>query len=150
MLKNNNTNSIKSEEKKNIIRLSDYYPNNCSEQEYVEVSNEVLEAYKVFGRENNKQTVSDYRHIAPIGFDENIFGEMFGAYEASIDENVINQLWFEQLLKPYGEIILKRAVLYFIDGLSTREIAEIDDVSHTAVVKSISLVKNIVKKAINT
>ncbi len=149
MFKNNNVNSAKCEEKKNIICLSDYYPNNCSAQEYVEVSDEVLEAYEMFHRESNKQTVSDYRHINPIGFDENIFGEMFGAFETSIDNMVIDQIWFEQLIKPYGEIVFKRATLYFIDGLSTREIAEIDNVSHTAVVKSIRLVKNIVKSTIN-
>ena len=141
--------SLNIEKSKRIIRLADYYPNNCSEQEYVEVSDEIYEVYKMFQRESNKQTVSDYRHIKLIYFDENILGEMFGAIKASIDKEVIDKIWLEQLFMSCGKNAFRRAIMYFVNGLSTREIAAIEKVSHTAVVKSINQIKNIVKKTIS-
>lgn len=55
MFKNNNVNSAKCEENKNVIRISDYYPQSCSEQEYITVSDEVLAYLSNKKREEQKK-----------------------------------------------------------------------------------------------
>ena len=64
MFKNNNVDPAKREDNKNVIRISDYYIRNCSEQECVTVSDEVLEYLISARREERAQRQRDYRHLA--------------------------------------------------------------------------------------
>ena len=64
MFKNNNVNPAKLEDNKNVICISDYYINNCSEQECVTVSDEVLEYLISARRKERAQKQRDYRHLA--------------------------------------------------------------------------------------
>ena len=46
-----------------VIKVSDYYPDNCSEQEYAEVSDEILRAYDDFKKYEERQRNQYRRHV---------------------------------------------------------------------------------------
>lgn len=143
MFKNNNVSSTKCEENKNIIRISDYYPNNCSEQEYVEVSKEILDAYKSFDETDKKLHNWDRNHIKKIFFDETYFGEFLEICTESHEDAVIGKMAVESLVSLCGKTVFRRSIQYYLFKKTLKDIAEEENVSISAIYKSIKTFKNV-------
>lgn len=123
-----------------IIRISDYYPNNCSEQKYAEVSEEVID-YLIFKkREEKNMKEKDYRTLTSFGFDEVETGEMCAVFSVSAAEDYFS-LELTRALKMAMQAISpsfrKRFYLYYVVGLTLEQVAKTEKVSHTAVLKSL-------------
>ncbi|MCM1059852.1 MAG: hypothetical protein NC452_06125 [Eubacterium sp.] len=143
MFTNNNLNSAKCEENKNIIRLSDYYPNNCSEQEYVEVSDEILEAYKSFDETDKRLHNWDRNHRKKMSFDEIYLGEVLEINTESHENTVIGKIAVENFAELCGETVFRRSIKYYLFKKTLNDIAEEEQVSISAVYKSIKTLENI-------
>lgn len=143
MFTNNNLNSAKREENKNIIRLSDYYPNNCSEQEYVEVSDEILEAYKLFDETDKRLHNWDRNHRKKMVFDEIYLGEVLEINTESHENTVIGKIAVENFAELCGETVFRRSIKYYLFKKTLNDIAEEEQVSISAVYKSIKTFENI-------
>ena len=137
MLKNNNVNSNGSEESKKVIRVSDYYPNNCSEQDYVEVSQEILDAYAEFEEIDDKIGNWDHNHRVNVYFNEEYFGHTWDVCVESPEESVIGKDSVESLVFMCGEIAYRRSIKYFFYKKTLSEIAKEENVSVGAIYKSV-------------
>lgn len=147
MFKNNNVNSAKCEENKNVIRISDYYPDNCSEQEYVEVSKEILDAYKSFEEIDKRLHNWDRNHKKNIFFDEIYFGEFLEICIESHENAVIGKMAVESLASLCGETVFRRAVKHYLFKDTLKNIAEEENASISAIYKSIKAFKSILCNA---
>ncbi|MBQ8514205.1 MAG: hypothetical protein IJ496_02300 [Ruminococcus sp.] len=126
-----------------LIRISDFYDDNCSEQEMVEVSDEVLMALQRFKKDDENLRKSDERHLA-VGLrydNDEYMAAAFGLYSESSAEGVELRIWLEQALCDFSEVVVRRAMLYFIEGMSARAIAEMEGVHHSSITKSIEKTK---------
>jgi DNA-directed RNA polymerase specialized sigma24 family protein len=135
--------NVNAEHRCNLIRISDYYSDNCSEQEMVEVSDEILMALQRFKKDDENLRKSDERHLA-VGLrydNDEYMAATFGLYSESSAESIELRIWLEQVLCDFSQIVARRAMLYFLEGLSARAIAELEGVHHSSVTKSIEKTK---------
>ena len=140
MFKNNNVDPAKREDNKNVIRISDYYIRNCSEQECVTVSDEVLEYLISARREERAQRQRDYRHLAPFGLDEVYLAELCGISDKSAEECFFDDQISQKLHQALNEIDLifrRRFYFYHVVGMTMEEIGKPEGVSHSAISKSL-------------
>lgn len=138
--KDNKEYSVKSDNGNNLIKITDFYAHNCTEQEYVEVNDEVLEFLVQKKREEKKLEMRDYRHLAPFGFDEIETAEMHSIYEKSAEDSYFAELQSMELYEAMGKLKLvfrRRFYLYHVDGLTMEEIAKMEGVSRIAISKSL-------------
>lgn len=140
MFKNNNVDPAKREDNKNVIRISDYYIRNCSEQECVTVSDEVLEYLISARREERAQRQRDYRHLAPFGLDEVYLAELCGIFDKSAEECFFDDQISQKLRQALNEIdpiFRRRFYFYHVVGMTMEEIGKLEGVSHSAISKSL-------------
>lgn len=141
--KDNTANKRFSEENTHLIRIKDYYPDDCSEQEFMEVSDEVLfqlETYKK-GERNYHKWVKRHRAGSLHIDDEDFLGYMGKYIESNTDESEID-LFLDQALSICGEIVLRRMKL-LVAGYTKTEIAEIEAVCYTSISASIEKAKKV-------
>ncbi len=135
------------------IRLKDYYENPVGNEEYLYVSREVYEILAdIFRKEAHAQEMKDIRHIIRKGYAEDDMLKYIDEEQESVEDMVIRKLELERLenamikatktLTPIQRIRLK---LYFYDGLSVREIAQIQNVNINAVWKSLQMIIDRIK-----
>lgn len=133
----------------NLIRLSDYYPGNCSEQKTEIINDEVLAALKEFKRADENYRVWTRRHRAgTLYFDDEEYMGNLGLYTGSHTAGVETAVWLEQVLTHCGKPVIRRAKLYFIEGLTVRTIAEMESVHYTSVCASIEKAKAVLYRVL--
>lgn len=149
MFTNNiNENSTNNKANRNIIRISDYYAHNCSEQEYAEVDDTILQAYAEFDRLDERYRDRYRTHV-------NRFVNSEKALEQQQDAEVFNEdyhldrIIFEKLAAKCGQVTYRRARLHFIYGISLTTIAKNENVSVMAVKKSIDKATKILAEMYN-
>ncbi len=131
------------------IKLSDFYPDNCGDEEYCEVSRKVYEELMKNKREDHAQRVSNSRHLINCCFDESQCGEQYGIYTDSNTQGIIAALWMKDIMLPRSEELYRRSLLYYVYGLSVDEMAVIEGVTKTAINRSIRTMNKIVHSAAN-
>lgn len=136
MLKNDNANSVKPERNK-IICISDYYPRNCSEQEYVEVRQEILDAYAEFDEIEEKIGNWDHNHKMNVFFNEQYFGQTWDVCVDSPEDSVIGKESVKSLVSLCGEIVFRRSIKYYLYKKTLNEIAKEENVTVGAIYKSV-------------
>ena len=129
------------------IRVSDFYPNNCSEEEYCEVSREVYEELMRNKREDHAVRVKDSRYVLNCCFDEVQCGEEEGKYAESNDSKIQLIILLRELLLPVSKELFRRSVLYFVYGYSVNTIAMLESISERNARRSVQKMKSIVKNA---
>ncbi len=132
----------KSENGENRVAVSSVYDFNCSGENTVDVSDEVLFWLEAFVREDNNYNRKLRDNPDTVEFDEVKHGEMFGCCEESFEEQAIENIWFENTIKDCGETAIRRARLAVNQNLSARAIAEIEGVHHSSVDESLKKIKN--------
>lgn len=134
---------------KRKVILSEKYGFNCSEQRTVEVSEEILQAFEDFRREENRYKMNAYRHQVPFGFCEveaaEIGGKIFQSAEDEFYENIRNERLYSAI-RQLSEANQRRFLLYVAEDMTLEEIAKLEGVSINAVAKSIRYSKRTLKK----
>lgn len=126
----------KVEDGKKFIRISDFYENNCTGEELVAVSDEVLETLVAMKREEKRKAEDDYRHLTAFGFDDTKASELLGITENSPEQNFFKRAQIEDMklaMKKLNETSRRRFYRYYALGMTLKQIAERDDVSEAAV-----------------
>lgn len=134
------TSEVKKTSTGNLIRLSDIYKNPCGSDEYVEVSDEILMFLIECQKREYRDYSSNYRHIAPINFNEDELGAVYHAFEQGADECFFIKLQSDELYSALQQIkpeFAKRFYLYHAVGMTMEQIAGIEGVSRNAVSKSV-------------
>ena len=145
MIKNcDKTNSIENEKRTNLIFLSAYYTNNCSEQEYIEVNDEILEAYKEFNEIDRRLYDWDRNHRQKIYFDEIYIGEVLEKRTSSHEEYVSEKIFIENLISLCGKAVFYRSMQHYWNGRTLQDIADEEKVSISAVYKSVKAFKQLI------
>ncbi|MCH5200572.1 MAG: hypothetical protein J1F60_06385 [Oscillospiraceae bacterium] len=88
MSRKNKVYFVKVGENQNLIRISDFYKKNCSEQKYSIVNDNVLTYLINKKREEKKKELRDYRNLAPFGLDETYLAELCGVYVESAEDSM--------------------------------------------------------------
>lgn len=136
----------KVEDGKKFIRISDFYESNCTGEEFVAVSDEVLETLVTMKREEKRREEYDYRHLTAFGYDDTKASELLGITEVSPEQQFIKKAEIEdmkQAMKKLDKVSRRRFYEYYALGMKLWEIAEKDNVSETAVFYNI---QNTLKK----
>lgn len=135
--------------RKNTIRIkvSDFYPDNCCEAEHCEVSVAVYEQLIKDRYEDEAIRIDNLRHFEGYEFNELEIGERNGIYTDSSEKTIYYAILLRDLFKPYGEMMYRRAYMYFIEGCSVKGIAAAENISERAVRKYLNKIKPIVKNA---
>lgn len=133
-------------DKTSLIFLSDYYTNNCSEQECIEVKDEILEAYKEFQEIDRKLDNWDRNHRKKIIFDEIYIGEILGKRINSYEEYISEKIFIESLMSLCGKTIFRRSMQYYWNGRTLQDIADEENISVSAVSKSVKTFKMLMCK----
>lgn len=118
-----------------IIKMSEFYGTGYTGQE-AEVSEEVLDYLIAQKRHEKKKELDDYRNRSAYSFDENSAGEIWGQYESSAEEKYFNKLENDlvgKAMNELDEVSLRRFNLYYAAEYKLKEIAEMENVSITAV-----------------
>ena len=127
------------------IRVADFYPNNCCDEEYCDVSREVYEQLMNDKKEDHAIRVKDSRYLINYCFDEIQCGEEESKYTESNSSAILMTLWLRKIFRQNREHLYRRAVMYFVNGYSADVIAMLEGVSRRAVNKSIAIVNSVVK-----
>ncbi len=132
------------------IRIRDFYQNPVGEKEYVCVSKEVYDILAdTFRKEEHAQEMKNYRHLTRGGYIEGTTEELASDQENCLEDIVILRMDIETLKKAMQTLSDKqreRLSLYFVDGLSLRQIAERKGISYLAAWQSVELALKKIKK----
>ena len=127
------------------IRVADFYPNNCCNEEYCDVSKAVYEQLMNDKKEDHAVRVKDSRYIMNYCFDEIQCGEEESKYTESNSSAILMTLWLRKIFRQNREHLYRRAVMYFVNGYSADVIAMLEGVSRRAVNKSIAIINSVAK-----
>ena len=119
------------------IRVKDFYKDAVGELEYTYVTREVYEALAdTFRKEAHAQEMRDIRHTTKDGYTEGETEDLMAVPEETLEDKVIRQMDMEILQKAMQtltEVQKERLHLYFIEGMTTKEIAEKQHTNQNAV-----------------
>lgn len=139
----------KVEDGKKFIRISDFYESNYTGEEFVAVSDDVLESLVAMKREEKRMAENDYRYLAAFGYDDAAIAEIEGKFVSSPEDTFLIEVEAERAREALAVLspdIRRRIYMYFYDGMTTRQIAKAEGVSHNAVAKSIRIALKVLKK----
>ena len=123
------------------VNLRDFYPYHYSEDEYVEVSEAVMEELKADQRYHKSHRLRMYRNKSYYSLDCNDGIENAALYVEPSPESLY--LWKEEIeelcaaLNSLGEIQGRRVDAYYLEGLKYRQIAEREGVSPGSISTSV-------------
>lgn len=106
----------------------------------VEVSTPVKELLEQSDRQIRSQRRQDRRHLDfTVQADENLLGSLLPAYEDTADllERIERNTRLHEAIGKLTEKQRRRLCLYFFDGLSYRQIAKLEGVTHRTVISTI-------------
>ena len=134
----------KTEDGKNLLVLSSVYQHNCSNKEAVIVDDDVLEVFRQSNRDRERERSRRRRHGSNIYLGENEnFDAALGLITNAPDETVEDELYLEYIKRFFDDKVYNRGIMYYLQGMTQSEIAEVEGVSATAVHKSIVKFKRI-------
>lgn len=134
----------KTEDGRNLLVLSSVYQHNCSDQKTVIVDDDVLEAFQQTCRDQERERSRRRRHGSNIYLGENEnFDATLGLITNAPDEVVEDKLYLEYIKRFFDDKIYNRGIMYYLQGMTQREIADIEGVSATAIHKSIVKFKRV-------
>ncbi len=134
----------KTDDGRNLLVLSSVYQHNCSNQKMVIVDDDVLEVFRQSNRDRERERSRRRRHGSNIylGGSENFDAEL-GLITSAPDEAVEDTLYLEYIKHFFDDKVYNRGIMYYLQGLTQQEIADIEEVSATAVHKSIVKFKSV-------
>ncbi len=124
-----------------IIRLIDFYPGHKGEQQFEEVSKELLDYLIAEKRRENREFRQDWLHISKFPFDEILMGEMDGIIEQGADEVMMNNIRKKALFEAFKKldtVLQRRLFMHYFQEKSKKEISDIEGISRSAVTQSIN------------
>lgn len=127
------------EEITHIIRIKDYYPDDCSGQELMEVNHELYVFLENEKRKKESEERKERRYFVPFGFDEECAAEVNGIVSESAEAEYFSKRDWEQI-RDVEQIISKlttrqrnRLYLRIVKRLSFKEISKTEGVGITSV-----------------
>lgn len=134
----------KTEDGRNLLVLSSVYQHNCSDQKTVIVDDDVLEVFRQSNRDRERERSRRRRHGSNIylGENENFDAEL-GLITNAPDEVVEHELYLEYIKRFFDNKVYNRGIMYYLQGMTQNEIAKVEEVSATAVHKSIVKFKRV-------
>lgn len=141
LYKDNKVEFVKVGENVNRVKLSSIYANNCSDQEYVIVDDEMLEYLIVSEQKENNKERRFRRHYVALPDDETAAAKM-GAVTSSVEEDFLSKADAEELKKLQAIISLltsaqrRRIYKRFKENLSFEDIGRSEGVSASAIKRS--------------
>ena len=134
----------KTEDGRNILVLSNIYQHNCSNQKTVIIDDDVLEVFRQSHRDWERERSRRRRHGSNIYLGENgNFDAELGLITNAPDEVVEDKLYLEYIKRFFDNKVYNRGIMYYLQGMTQSEIADIEGVSATAVHKSIGKFKRV-------
>lgn len=134
----------KTEDGRNLLVLSSVYQHNCSKQETVIVDDDVLEIFKQSQRDRECERSRRRRHGSNIYLGENEnFDATLGLITNAPDEIVESELYLEYIKQFFDGKVYNRGIMYYLQGMTQSEIADIEGVSAAAVHKSVVKFKRV-------
>ena len=121
------------------IKMSDFYPEYIGD-DYVEVPPAVYEQLCIERRTERKYKIRDFRYLEKYGFDEVALGERQSVFESSAEDVTMRNIKYSKLYKALNSIdplYARRMYLYIGLGMKVKEVAELEGVSHAAILKSV-------------
>ncbi|MCR5123254.1 MAG: hypothetical protein K6B74_12650, partial [Ruminococcus sp.] len=121
------------------IKMSDFYPDYLGD-DYAEVSPAVYEQLCIERRAERKNKIKDYRYLEKYGFDEIEIGERQSVFESSAEDSTFREIKYSGLYKALNSIdplYARRMYLYVGLGMKVKDVAELEGVSHAAILKSV-------------
>ena len=106
----------------------------------VEVSTPVKELLEQSDRQIRSQRRQDRRHLDfAVQADEDLLSSLLPAYEDTADllERIDCNIRLHEAIGKLTEIQRRRLCLYYFDGLSYRQIAKLEGVTHRTVISTI-------------
>ncbi|MBD5112159.1 MAG: hypothetical protein HDT42_06425 [Ruminococcaceae bacterium] len=134
----------KTEDGKILLVLSSVYQHNCSARKTVIVDDDVLEVFRQSNRERERERSRRRRHGSNIYLGESeSFDAALGLVTNAPDEAVEDKLYLEYIKRFFDDKVYNRGIMYYLNGITQCEIADIEGVSATAVHKSIVKFKRV-------
>ncbi len=121
------------------IKMADFYPDYIGDQ-YVEVSPAVYEQLCIERRAERKYAIRDFRYVERYGFDEIEVGERQSIYEESVEKKYFKSRKYSKLyeaLNSIDPVYARRLYMHIGLGMKLIEVAELEGVTHVAIIKSI-------------
>ena len=132
------------------IRIRDFYENAMGNEECIYVSQAVYEELAgTFRRQAHAERMRDLRHMTAEGYTEGETEDLMAGRGETLEEQIIRRTEIETLQKAMQsltEVQRERLHFYFYEGLSGREIAELQGINQNAVWKSIQYAIRKLKK----
>lgn len=111
------------------------------------VDDDVLEVFQQSCRFQERERSRRRRHSSNIYLGENEnFDATLGLITNAPDEIVESNLYLEYIRQFFDDKIYKRGIMYYFQGMTQKEIAEVEGVSATAVHKSIVKFKKVISE----
>lgn len=125
------------------INLRDFYPW-CKKDEFVEITDEMLEAMKTADRQQEAYRRRTYRYKAQFSLDCNdgmenaVLNHSPSPEEIYIKKETARELFVA--IEKLTKIQQRRLFAYYFEGLTFRRIAEMEGVSHGSITHSLKAV----------
>lgn len=134
----------KTEDGRNLLVLSSVYQHNCSDQKTVIVDDDVLEVFQQFHRDQERERSRKRRHGSNIYLGENEnFDATLGLITNAPDEVVESELYLEYIKQFFDDKVYNRGIMYYLQGMTQSEVADIEGFSAAAVHKSVIKFKRV-------
>ena len=134
----------KTEDGRNLLVLSSVYQHNCSDQKTVIVDDDVLKVFQQTCRDQERERSRRRRHGSNIYLGESeSFDAALGLVTNAPNEAVESELYLEYIRRFFDGKVYNRGIMYYLQGMTQSEIADIEGVSASAIHKSIVKFKRV-------
>ena len=136
-------------ENRYLIRVSEFYPDNCCEEDEAIISEEHLDWLLTFKDNEIRASEQDDDNLATeVYYGDDNFMTSLGLIEEAFTDDVETELWLEQVLAPMGEKAIRRAKLFYLDRCTKYAIGKMENVSHNMIGKSLAKIEKRLLKAL--
>ena len=146
----NSVHFVKLGENRYLIRVSEFYPDNCCDEDEAIVSEEHLDQLLSFKDEEVREQDRDDDNRAGVFLGDECYSGTIGLFQESFISDIETELWLEQVLADMGDKAIRRAKMVYLEGYKNRELARLENVTHEAINKAMRKINERVSKMLKT
>ncbi len=129
-------------ENRYLIRVSEFYPDNCCEEDETIVTEEHLDWLLTFKDDDiREQDQDDDNRAIGIYLGDDDYSGTIGLLTKTFTNDVETELWLEQVLADLGSLAIRRAKMALLQGYKNREIAREENINHEVINRAMKIIR---------
>lgn len=125
-----------------LLLLSEFYPDNCCEEDETIVTEEHLDWLLTFKDDDiREQDQDDDNRATGLYLGDDDYSGTIGLLTKTFTNDVETELWLEQILADLGSLAIHRAKMALLQGYKNREIAREENINHEVINRAMKIIR---------